>query len=232
MSEVILIHGACHGAWCWAETLTALATLGLTARALDLPGHGADRTPPDRITLDLYADAILASLTGPTVLVGHSAGGHAIAAAALKRPGLVSRLIFLAAWIPNPGLSLADLRREARPEALTRAIRLAPDRLTYSFAPESYAETFAQDAPPEILALAQRNLCPEPVAPHETPLPAAPDTPAFAIFCDHDHAIPPALQRQMAAGIPPERTASLPASHSPFFSQPEALARIIARFAR
>lgn len=230
MSEVILIHGACHGACCWHRTLPELANLGLTARALDLPGHGQDRTPPDRITLDLYATAILEQITRPVVLVGHSAGGYAIAAAALKRPDLVRALIYLTAWIPQPHRSLADLRRAARPERLTRALRLAPDRLTYSFAPEAYAETFAQDATPEDLARAQRNLCPEPVAPHETPLPTAPQTPAFVLFCDQDRAIPPALQRQMAAAIPSDRTATLPASHSPFFSQPEALAQIIARF--
>lgn len=230
MSEVILIHGAGHGAWCWHRTLPELAHLGLTARALDLPGHGPDRTPPDRITLDLYATAILTQITRPAVLVGHSAGGYAIAAAALKRPDLVRALIYLTAWIPQPNRSLADLRRAARPEALTKSLRLAPDRRTYSFAPESYASTFAQDALPDDLALARRNLCPEPVAPHETPLPATPETAAFAIFCDHDRAIPPALQRQLAATIPPDRTATLPASHSPFFSQPQALARIIARF--
>lgn len=230
MSEIILIHGACHGAWCWTETVAELATLGIPARALDLPGHGPDRTPPDQITLDLYAQAILGQITRPAILVGHSAGGHAIAAAALKHPDMVRALIYLTAWIPQPDKSLADLRRAARPEALTRALRLAPDRLTYSFASESYAETFAQDAPPEALARALQNQCPEPVAPHETPLPAQPDSPAFAIFCDHDRAIPPALQRQLAAVLPPDRTAALPASHSPFFSQPQALAQAIARF--
>lgn len=230
MSEVILISGACHGAWCWAETLPHLAALGLTARALDLPGHGPDHTPPDRVTLDLYADAILGQITRPATLVGHSAGGYAIAAAALKRPDLVRRLIYLTAWIPQPGRSLADLRRATRPQALTRAIRLAPDRLTYGFATESYAETFAQDAPAETVERALRNLCPEPVAPHETPLPAAPQTPAFAIFCDQDRAIPPALQRQLASAIPPDRTARLATSHSPFLSQPRALAQTIARF--
>lgn len=232
MSEVILIHGASHGAWCWSHVLPELARLGLAARALDLPGHGQDRTPPNRITLDLYAQTILAGLTRPAVLVGHSAGGYAIAAAALMRPDLVDRLIYLTAWVPTPDRSLADLRRAARPEALTRAIRLAPDRLTYAFAPETYAETFAQDAPPEDIALARRNLCPEPVAPHEAPLPAVPESPAFALFCDNDRAIPPALQRRMAAAIPPDHTAALAASHSPFFSHPEALARAIARFAR
>lgn len=231
MSDLILVHGACHGAWCWDLVLPELAALGLTARAVDLPGRGADRTPPDCITLDHHADAILAALDRPAILIGHSAGGYAIAAAALKRPDLVARLIYLTAWIPVPGKSLADLRRAARPEALTRALHLAPDRLTYSFAPESYAETFAQDAPPDVVAQAVTRLCPEPTAPHETPLPSLPDAPAFALFCDDDRAIPPALQRDMAQDIPEARTLALPTSHSPFLSRPRALAEALARLA-
>lgn len=232
MSELVLIHGAAHGAWCWDLVLPELAALGVPAHALDLPGHGQDRTPPTEITLDLYAAAVLARIDRPAILVGHSAGGYAIAAAAQRRPDLVRRLIYLTAWIPAPGRSLADLRRAARPEALTRALRPSPDRLTYSFAPETYADTFAHDAPPDRIAHALANLCPEPVAPHETPLTALPDTPAFALFCDDDRAIPPALQRAMADGIPAHRTASLPTSHSPFLSQPQALAQALAHLAR
>lgn len=231
MCDLILVHGACHGGWCWDLVLPELAALGHTARALDLPGRGADRTPPGRITLDHHADAILAALDRPAILVGHSAGGYAIAAAALRRPDLVARLIYLTAWIPAPGRSLADLRRAARPEALTRALRLAPDRLTYGFDPETYVDTFARDAPPDIVAQAVKRLCPEPVAPHETPLPSRPDAPAFALFCDDDRAIPPALQRDMAQDIPAARRLALPTSHSPFLSRPRVLAQALARLA-
>ncbi|QLQ20821.1 MAG: hypothetical protein HZT43_13755 [Exiguobacterium profundum] len=197
-----------------------LAHLGLTARALDLPGHGPDHAARPHHPRPLRRNDPRHPQRPRRAGRPFCLSGYAIAAAALKRPDLVRALIYLTAWIPAKPL-LADLRRAARPEALTKSLRLAPDRRTYSFAPESYASTFAQDALPDDLALARRNLCPEPVAPHETPLPATPETAAFAIFCDHDRAIPPALQRQLAATILPDRTATLPASHSPSSASPK-----------
>jgi hypothetical protein len=44
--------------------------------ALDLPGHGADRTPPAQVTLDATrARASAIAAAEPVVLVGHSMGG-------------------------------------------------------------------------------------------------------------------------------------------------------------
>ncbi|MEZ5867275.1 MAG: alpha/beta fold hydrolase [Defluviimonas denitrificans] len=82
MAEFLLIHGSCHGAWCWRDLIPALAALGHTARAIDLPAHGADTTPATEATLDLYADRILAAIDGPVTLVGHSAAGYPITLAA------------------------------------------------------------------------------------------------------------------------------------------------------
>ncbi|MBK6467562.1 MAG: alpha/beta fold hydrolase [Rhodobacter sp.] len=86
MAEVLLIHGSCHGAWCWHRVIPALAALGIPARAIDLPAHGQDRTPAADASLRAYAEAILSALTGPTLLVGHSAAGYAITAAAEMDP--------------------------------------------------------------------------------------------------------------------------------------------------
>jgi pimeloyl-ACP methyl ester carboxylesterase len=45
MAEFLLIHGSCHGAWCWRDVLPELERLGHSARAIDLPSHGVDQTP-------------------------------------------------------------------------------------------------------------------------------------------------------------------------------------------
>jgi len=84
MAEFLLIHGSCHGAWCWRDVLPELIGLGHTARALDLPSHGDDKTPIAEVTLDLYRDAILDAIDTPVVLAGHSMAGFPIAAAAEK----------------------------------------------------------------------------------------------------------------------------------------------------
>ena len=86
MTDILLIHGSCHGAWCWSEVLAELDALGHTARAIDLPGHGNDPTQRETVTLDAYADAILSAIDGPTMVVGHSTGAFNAAAVIGKPP--------------------------------------------------------------------------------------------------------------------------------------------------
>ena len=110
MPDILLIHGAAHGAWCWHRVIPALERLGHHARAIDLPGNGDDRTPAAQVTLDRYADAILAATNGPTILLGHSMGGFPITAAAQRAPDRIAALIYLCAYLPRPGQTLAEMR--------------------------------------------------------------------------------------------------------------------------
>ena len=52
-ARVVLVHGAWHGAWCWAPVVDLLRAEGVDVVAVDLPGHGADRGP----LTDLHGDA-------------------------------------------------------------------------------------------------------------------------------------------------------------------------------
>ena len=36
MAAFLLVHGSCHGAWCWRDVIPALDGLGHSARAVDL----------------------------------------------------------------------------------------------------------------------------------------------------------------------------------------------------
>lgn len=220
MAEVLLIHGAGFGAWAWDAVLPALAALGHPARALDLPGRGGGET-----TLAAQVAAVVTALRGPTVLVGHSAGGLAISAAAEAAPDLVAGLIHVAAYVPRAGLSLADLRRAWPSQPMQGAFRLSPDRRAYGFAPERCEALFFHDCA-DPAALTAR-LCLEPLAPHETPLPRLPrleTLPRAAVICEDDRAIPPGYQRQMASGM---AQVALPSGHCPFLSMPDRLAAVL-----
>jgi pimeloyl-ACP methyl ester carboxylesterase len=225
MSDLLLVHGSCHGAWCWDALVPALARHGITADAIDLPGRDGSPT-----TLDDYARAITAAARPGTVLVGHSAGGYAITAAAEGDPTRFAGLIYLCAYLPVAGQSLADMRRAGPSQPLLPAIRMAEDRVSFTIDPALAPAVFYHDCPPDVAASATATLCPQPVAPQECPLfPTVAQTlPRHYIVCRQDRAIPPDYQAQMARVLPKAAVTSLDASHSPFLSMPDQLAARLA----
>lgn len=228
MAEFLLIHGSCHGAWCWRDVVPALAALGHGVRVLDLPGHGADRTPAAQVTLRGYAEAILAAIPAPVTLVGHSMAGFPITLAAELAPEKIARLVYLCAYVPVPGLSLADMRRAGPRQPLLEAIAVAPDGVTFTFRPGKVAEKLYHDCPPETVDFALAHLCPQPILPQATPI-ATLDRCAGVerhyILCENDQAIPPEYQATMSGGFAPGHVTRMATSHSPFFADPAGLAR-------
>src|SRR5215213_3645690 len=101
----VLVHGGCHGAWCWERTIVELHSLGHDGVAVDLPGRGA--LVDQESTLANRRDAVVAALeeTGDitSVLVGHSGGGFDATLAADARPDLVRHVVYLAAALPREG---------------------------------------------------------------------------------------------------------------------------------
>ncbi len=65
------------GSWCWRNIMSELERHGHTVVARDLPGLGADKTPPAEVTLERYTQAVCGALLTepqPVLLVGHSMG--------------------------------------------------------------------------------------------------------------------------------------------------------------
>lgn len=234
MAEFLLIHGSCHGAWCWRDLLPRLAAAGHRAQAIDLPGAGSDTTPLSQVTLDGYAAAIVAAMQGPTVLVGHSAAGYAISAAAMQRPDLIRHLVYLCAHLPKTGKSMIDRRMEAARQPLLGAVVKSEDGLSYSVVPERARETFYQDCPDEAVAFALRHLSAQPIAPQATPLDVNETLrglPKSYIRCLKDGTIPTEFQAMLAQEWPEFGVHEIDSGHSPFFSQPARLAEILTRIA-
>lgn len=239
MARFLLIHGAAHGAWCWRDLLPLLAAAGHEAAAIDLPSHGADRTPVGDVTLDLYADAILAAigtvLPAPVILVGHSMAGYPITLAAERAPEKIAKLVYLCAYLPAPGRTLTDRRREAPYQPLLPAIRLAPDRLSWTADPAMAGDVFYQDCPPGTLDYALPRLTPQAVRPTETVVDltgASASLPRHYIRCEKDGTIPPEFQVTMTADWPEGSVSTLPTGHSPFFSAPAMLAQLLQEIAQ
>ena len=217
MARVLLIPASGFVAWAFDRLIPELAALGHPARAMDLPGRdGADAS------LDDHARAILAAIDAPTVLLGHSAGGFPITRAAVLAPTKILGLIYVAAYIPQPGKSVADLRRAAPTQPMRGAFQISADRHSYRFDPARCRELFFHDTDDQTARMG-----PEPIRPQETPFPdPMPNIARAAIIARDDRAIAPDWQRAMAAGMAQEE---LPSGHCPHLSMPEALAALIHR---
>lgn len=79
MMTLILVAGAMHSGRSWRRVAPLLASRGVGAVALDLPGLGSgSSTPPEEATIAMWgkhgADRVRA-VKGPVVLVGHRAEG-------------------------------------------------------------------------------------------------------------------------------------------------------------
>ena len=77
----VLVHGACHGAWCWQKFKTLLESASNRVTLLDLAASGANmKAIQDVETLDEYTEPLLEFLASlqpkeKVILVGHSLGG-------------------------------------------------------------------------------------------------------------------------------------------------------------
>lgn len=235
MADILLVHGSCHGAWTWRDTIPELQALGHTVHAIDLPSHGDDPTPVNDVTLDDYADAVIAALTKPMVAVGHSMGGFPISLVAERRPDLVQHLVYLCAYVPRPGRTLAGQRREAPRQPLIPAVRLADDGKSFTIDPDMQRQVFYADCSDEQVGFARARLTPQAVAPNEVPVDLTAryaQVPRSYIRCLRDGAIPHEYQITLTEGWPRDHVVDMDTSHSPFFSAPTELAAHIDHFIR
>lgn len=235
MADFLLIHGSCHGAWCWRDMTAPLEAMGHTARTIDLPGHGSDTTPIPKVTLDACADAILAASTPGTLIVGHSWGGYPISAAAESNPDAMRGLIYLCAYVPVSGMSLADMRKLSDAQPLAGTVIRSADMTTYTIVPDRVRDLFYHDCPDEVVAYAMPLLRPQIIKPQETPLNLTKrfaSVPKSYIQTLNDHTIPPEFQLELAKDFPEDRLFNMPTSHSPFFADPQGLATMLDRISK
>lgn len=230
MANILLIHGAAHGAWCWRDTIPELEALGHRVRAIDLPSHGKDDTPIEDVTLDLYAQSILDAIDEPTVVLGHSMGGYPISRAADLNPTFFERLIYLCAYVPKDNYSLAEMRKLAPRQPIMKAVKRSEDGVSMTFRPEHAREVFYQDCSDEAIAFALENLCVQATLPQGTKVTlgqAYKTLPRSYIVCRNDEAIPAELQDEMASDFEATDVYEMATSHSPFLSDPKGLAQLV-----
>jgi pimeloyl-ACP methyl ester carboxylesterase len=115
MSDIVLIHGAFHGGWCWRDVAARLRGAGHAVFTPTLTGLGErSHLAGPGVDLDTHiADVVNAieweELDG-VVLVGHSYGGMPVTGAADRLSGRLAALVYLDAMIPEDGQSALAAR--------------------------------------------------------------------------------------------------------------------------
>jgi len=225
-----LIHGAWGTGWHWAAVPDELRRLGHAVVAPDLPCDEPDAT------FDDYAAVVLGALEDipgdDVVVVGFSLGGHTAALVAGGRP--VRELVYLAAMVPEPGVSLSD--QFARGDRM-----LLPEYAAGIDGPDEHGSSRWVDF--DVYYRTGCHDCPEPVArerfersrsqcnrPYRNPcsLGAKPDVPTRYILCREDRLMNNSFWRAAVPGRLDTEPFELPGSHSPMASRPEQLALLLA----
>ena len=157
---IVLIHGAWHGAWCWADVAGVLRSRGHEVVVLTLPGH--DR-PGDRrriwATASSYVQALAEAvdrLDAAPVLVGHSMGGYVVQRYLREHR---ARGAVLLASAPRRGalrVTFSLLRR--KPRAVTRAMLTADLWPPVSRPGDVRSLFFGPDAPEAGVSLVEDNI--------------------------------------------------------------------------
>jgi pimeloyl-ACP methyl ester carboxylesterase len=240
MATFVLVHGSSHGAWCWVKLVPELEILGHRAVTLDLPALGEDRTPIAEVTLSKNVDRVANAIerqAEPVVLLGHSFGGATITATAERVPDHIRLLVYLTAFLPRDGESINMLTSSPfwLPETGARAMKRSADGLSVSFPLEGVRERFYHDCSDEDVSYCLPRLRPQPYIVRDTPIRITPQrfgriTRCY-IHCTEDRSIALAVQREMVSRSPCQKVASLPTSHSPFFSAPKELAKVLSDLA-
>ncbi|KAK7252851.1 hypothetical protein RIF29_37093 [Crotalaria pallida] len=114
----VLIHGACHGAWCWYKVASLVKSAGHQVTALDMAASGIHPTQVRELnSITQYFEPLMefmASLASEEriILVGHSFGGVAISVAMENFPNKIAAAVFVTALMPAPDLSFVTLLHE------------------------------------------------------------------------------------------------------------------------
>lgn len=225
---ILLIHGACHGSWCWKFSAPHLERRGFAVHTIDLPGRDPSPRWGWRLRLRDQAAAVVAkaaAIGGQVTAVAHSMGGFPLSAAAELEPALFSRLIYLAAYLPQDGDNLFGLGGRDKTSRVGAVTRMSPLGFI-SIKPDRSVPVFYDDCPADRIAWSVSRLCPEPLRPAFDRIALGERfaaVPKSYIRCSEDQVVTPGLQDAMLAATPCEKVATLESSHSPFLSMPDRL---------
>jgi pimeloyl-ACP methyl ester carboxylesterase len=122
----VLVHGAWHGGWCWRRVADLLEKQGHTVFTPTLTGLG-ERSHLLRhgINVSTHVTDIVNVFKweglSDVILCGHSYGGMVVSGVAEQVAGRIASIVFLDAFVPENGDSMAALTSQAVRDGLKAA---------------------------------------------------------------------------------------------------------------
>ncbi|MEW6474885.1 MAG: alpha/beta hydrolase [Actinomycetota bacterium] len=227
MATFGLIHGAWHGAWCWERLIPELERRGHRAVAVDLPCDDPGATTMDNAKLVADSLAYVDRDGDDLVVVGHSLGGITAAVVPLLRP--VRKVVLLAALVPRPGCSLAEVM-SSEPDTTTEEFDSLPRHVgpggAVTWDPQVAGPFFYRACDPETARWAAARLRTQVWTTSREPCPLEqwPDCELVSIVCTEDELLRPAWSRRIARDVLGIEPVELPGGHFPMLSIPGRLA--------
>src|SRR5213594_3963626 len=230
--SVVLVHGAWADGSSWNRVISRLQDEGFTAFAVANPLRGLASD-------SAYLANFLKTITGPIILVGHSYGGAVITNAATGNAN-VKALVFIDAFAPDEGESLASLSSAPPPPGQSPSCLAGDPTKVLNFVPLTggdvdlyvkpslFPSCFANDLPPNegaVLASTQRAFALS-ALPQPSGVPAWRSIPSFYLVGTIDNVILPFAQLFMAQRIN-ANIIQVRASHLSMISHPTAVVGLI-----
>ncbi|KAL4190012.1 hypothetical protein AMTRI_Chr08g209880 [Amborella trichopoda] len=232
----VLIHGACHGAWCWYKIASLLKNAGYKVSAVDLASAGINMGDADTIfTFEEYNKPLVDLISKipenqKVILVGHSAGGLSLSNAIRVCGKRISLVIYVAARPANfDPKSITVLRKDL----FHYWYALGPNKPPTSviFRSEKQREMLSQLSPYEDSILASMLL-------RRAPFRAFADSgfegqiekvSTVYIKTKKDTVVNLELQEQIIRFLSPDEVMDVDSDHSPFFSKPNELFALLVK---
>jgi len=215
---IVLVHGGFVDGAGWEGVYNLLRKDGFDVAIV--------QNPTTSLADDVAATRqVVAQAKGPVVLVGHSYGGVVITEAG--NDPKVSKLVYIAAFAPDQGESVASLIANPPPGAPVPPILPPQDGFLF-LDRTKFADSFAADVEVEKAAFMADSQVPWGMKALEGAVttPAWRTKPSWYLVATDDRMIPPPAQQMMAkrAGAAIVESGG---SHAVYVSKPEAVAAVI-----
>ncbi len=227
-TTVVLVHGAFADAGSWAPVAERLVAAGVPVMAIVNPLRGVKHDAA-------YVASVINQIPGPVLAVGHSYGGMIITNAVPQTSNVVG-LVYVAAFAPDEGETLAGIVGRSQDSVLTTAVlpkqfptgEGSETAVEFIIDPARFRDVFTADLPQlesDVYGLSQRPIAASALG-DETGHPAWKDHPAWAAVGTEDKAAGADVVRSMAQRAGAQIT-EIQGSHVIMISQPDAVTEVI-----